>query len=81
MVLNQICSNYSPGVKFGPAPGITSFRRACIEKTLEILLYLDIKPRVTKFCMWDYLVGIDQEHPNYSALVKFGPTPGVTSFT
>ena len=28
--------NYSPGVKFGPSLGVTSFNWACIGKTLEI---------------------------------------------
>ena len=27
MVLYQVCSNYAPGVKIGPAPGVTSLHR------------------------------------------------------
>ena len=42
------CPNYSPEVKFGPTPGVTSFTWAYIGKALEISLYLAIKPRATK---------------------------------
>ena len=77
----QVSSNYSPGVKFDPNPGVTSFTWDYIGKTLEISLYVAIRPRVTKFCMKLYLVGLFQECLNYSPGVKFGPAPGVTSFT
>ena len=40
-----------------------------------------MKPRATKFCMKPYPVDLYQECPNYSPGVKFGPTPGVRSFT
>ena len=70
----QVSSNYSPGVKFDPTPGVTSFTWDYIRKILEISLYVAIRPRV-------YLVGLYEECPNYSPGVKFGPTPGVTSFT
>ena len=72
----QVSSNYSPGVKFDPTPGVTSFTWDYIGKILEISLYVAIRPRVTKFCMYLYLVGLYQEHPNYSPGVKFGPAPG-----
>ena len=49
--LYQECPNYSPGVKFGPTPGATSFISTYKGKTLEISLYLAIKPSATKFCM------------------------------
>ena len=46
----QECLNYSPGVKFGLAPGVTSFIWAYIGKTLKIVLLLTIiKTRATKF--------------------------------
>ena len=49
--LYQVCLNCNPGVKFGPAPGVTTFTLAYIVKTLEISLYLAIRLRLTKFCM------------------------------
>ena len=52
-----------------------------IEKTLEVSLYLAIRPRLAKSCMLFYQVGLYQQLPNYSPGVKFGPTSGVTSFT
>ena len=52
MCLYQECPNYSPGIRFGPAPGgVTSFTLAYIGKILEISLYLALRPRDTKFCM------------------------------
>ena len=47
----QVSSNYSPGVKFDPTLGVTSFTLAYIGKILEISLYLALRPRDTKFCM------------------------------
>ena len=77
----QVSSNNSPGVKFDPIPGVTSFTWDYIGKTLEISLYLVILPKLTKFCLHHYLVNVYQECPNYSLGVKFGPTTEVTSFT
>ena len=79
--LYQECPNFSPGVKFGPTLGVTSFTEVYIGKTLEISLYLAIRPWLTELCMYLYLVSLYGECPNYSPWVKFGPTPGVTSFT
>ena len=76
-----MCTNYSPGVKFDPALGVTTFTWAYIGKTLEISVYLAIRPMLTKFCMQLHLVDLYQECPNDSPGVKFGPVPGVTSFT
>ena len=77
-----MCPNYSPGVKFDPAlGGVTTFTWAYIGKTLEISVYLAIRPRLTKVCMQLHPVDLYQECQNYSAGVKFGPAPGVTSFT
>ena len=124
MGLYQVSSNNSPGVKFDPTPGVTSFTWDYIGKTLEVSLYLAIRPRLTKFCrlpnwgqIWPqpgghkfylglyigktleislylairprltelcmllYLVSLNGECPNYSPGVKFGRTPGFTSFT
>ena len=79
----QVSSNYSPGVKFDPAPGVTSFTWNYIGKILDISLYVAMRPRVraTKFGMLLYLMGPYQVSSNYSPGVKFDPTPGVTSFT
>ena len=79
--LYQECPRYGPGVKLGLAPGVTSFTWAYIGKNCQISLYLAIRPRLTKFCRYFYLVSLYGECPNYSSGVKFGPTPGVTSFT
>ena len=76
-----MCPNYSPRVKVDPALGVTTFTLAYIGKTLEFSVYLVIRPRLTKFCMQLRLVDLYQECPNYSPGVKFGPTPGVSSFT
>ena len=76
-----MCPNYSPGVKFDPALGVTTFTWAFIEKTLEISVYLAIRPRLTKFCIQLHVVDLYQECPNYSPGVKFGPALGVTSFS
>ena len=78
MGLYQASSNYSPGVKFDPTLGVTSFTWDYVGKTLEISLYLAIKPMLTKFFMQLCLVGLYYECPKYSPGVKFGPAPGVT---
>ena len=70
MGLYQVSLNYSPGVKFDPTSGVASFTWDFIGKILENSLYVATRPRVTKFCMYLYLVGL-----------KFCPAPGVTSFT
>ena len=51
MGLYQHWPNYSPGFKFGPTPGVTSFTWTYKGKTLEIFQHLAMKPRATKFCM------------------------------
>ena len=38
--LYQVSSNYSPGVKFDPIPGVTSFTWDYIGKPLEFSLYV-----------------------------------------
>ena len=84
MQLCLVSPKGSPGVVFGPARGgggFTTFTCIYIEKTLEIPLYLAIRPRLAKCCMWLYVVGLYGHWLNYSPWVKFGPTPGVTSFT
>ena len=80
MGLYHVSSNYSPGVKFDPTPGVTSFTWDYIRKILEIFLYIAIKPRVTKFCMWPYLVGHYQKCPNDNPGVKSDPALGGNNF-
>jgi hypothetical protein len=36
MGVYQVCSNKSPGVKIGPAPGVIDFPNMCIAKTSKI---------------------------------------------
>ena len=49
----EVSSNYSPGIKFDPTAGVTSFTWYDIGKILEISLYVAIRLRVraTKFGM------------------------------
>ena len=77
--LNQECPNYSPG-DFGPMPGVTSFTRGYIGKTVEISLYLATRPRVSKFYLWLYIGELYQECPNYSLWIKFDPILGGHKF-
>ena len=42
MVLYKDCSNYAPGVKIGPAPGVTSFALGSIGKTFKRHLLLNL---------------------------------------
>ena len=51
MGLYQVSSNNSSGVKFDPNPEVMSFTWDYMGKTLEISLYLAIRPGLTKFCM------------------------------
>ena len=77
-----MCPNYSPGVKLHlTLGGVATLTWAYIGKTLEISVYLAIRLKLTKFCMQLHLVDLYQDCPNYSPGVKFGPTPGVISFT
>ena len=64
------------GSNLAPPWGVTSFTWAYIGKNCQISLYLAIRPRLTKFCRYFYLVSFYQECPNFSPGVKFGPTPG-----
>ena len=49
-----------------PGVGFTSFTWAYVGKTLEISLYLAIRPRATEFCMWLYLLVLYRKCLNYS---------------
>ena len=45
----QVSSYYSPGVKFDPTPGVTSFTWDYIGKILEISLYVAISLGLPNF--------------------------------
>ena len=49
--LYQECPNYSPGVKFGLPRDSQVLHGLIVEKTLEISIYLAIRPRFTKLRM------------------------------
>ena len=51
MDLYQFSSNCSPGVKFDPNTGVTSFTWDYVGKTLEFPLYVVMRPWVTKCYM------------------------------
>ena len=67
-------------IKFYTAPGGGEWgwgrAQVHIGNTLEICLYLARRPKVTKLCMWSYLVGFYQACPSYGHEVKVGPARG-----
>ena len=75
MSLYQESAKNSPGVKFGPALGVTTFTWNYVEKTLNISLYLAIRPRLAKFCMYSYLVILYQESQKKLPLGQIWPRP------
>ena len=81
MSLHQECPNYSPGVKFVPTLGVTSFTWAYIGKTLEISLCLAIRHRLTKFCMWLYLLSFTKRVQKVVLGSNLALPWGVTLFT
>ena len=70
--LYQVSSIIDLGVKLGGG-GVTSFTWDYIGKTLELSLYVAVRPRVT---MLLYLVGLYQECPNYSPGSNLAPPQG-----
>ena len=72
--LYHVILNYSPGVKFDPAARVTRFTRAYEAETLEIFLYLVMRPRIIKFCMWLYL-GSHYQVPKLYSLGQIGLHP------
>ena len=78
--LYQDCPNYGPGVKIGPAPGVSSFQQKYIVKPLKIILSETTITRAQIYGMQHCLVDLYQDCPNLVPWVKIGPTPGVSSF-
>ena len=78
--LYQVSSNYSSVVKFDPTPEVKSSTWVFIGKTSEFSLYIAMRPRVSKFCMWFYLVGLYQECPSYSHGGQIRPCHGGHNF-
>ena len=77
----QECPNYRPCVKFGPTLGFTSFTWACIVKTLEIFLYITMRPiGLPNFACGFNIVSLYQESPKYTLEVKFWPHHGGSQF-
>ena len=81
MAFYKDCSKFGPGVKIGPAPGVTSFTKDYIVKTLRIFLSKSIRPRTTIFGMQHHLVDLYKDCSKFAPRVKIDPAPGVTSFT
>ena len=71
MGLYQESPNYNPAVKFGPTAGFTSFTWTYIGKTLEISLYLAIKPRGYQILHVALSSGPSPRGVNYSPRVEF----------
>ena len=79
MDLYQVCSNYVPGVKTGPAPGVTSLSIGTKKENFKYLLLGNLRRRALIFGMWHLLVDLYQVCSNDAPGVKTGPAPGVTS--
>ena len=77
----QECPSDGSWGKFDPTLEVASVTWAYVGKTLEIFLYLAIRPWAAKFYMWLYLVGLYLGCPNNSSGVKIGFALRVTSFT
>ena len=73
--LYQVSSIIDLGSNLGGGGG-TSFTWDYIGKTLELSLYVAVRPRVTKYRMLFYLVGLYQECPNYSPGSNLAPPQG-----
>jgi hypothetical protein len=74
MDVYQVCSNKSPGVKIGPAPGDIDFPDMCIvfEKTGIARVYI--------LSMKHLLVSVNKDCSNKSPGVKTGPAQGCHCF-
>ena len=80
--LYQTCSNFTPGAKNGPAPGVTCFTKAYIGKHIEkIFLSQTLSPRALLIGMSHHLVVFYQVCSNYFPGAIFGPTSGAKCFT
>ena len=79
MDLYQDCSYDVPGVKTGPAPGVTSSKQEQRRKTLKFFFSETKKCRVLIFGMKHLLVDLYQDCSYDAPGVKTGLAPGVTS--
>ena len=74
--LYQVCSNYTPGAKNGPASGSHILHGLCWENVKKIFLSETIWPRAFIFGMYHYLVDLYQVCSNYTPGAKNGPASG-----
>ena len=74
--LYQVCSNYIPGAKNCPAPGVTCFKYLYWEKHEKIFLSETIWPRALIFGMKHHLVDLYQVCSNYAPGAKNGSSHG-----
>ena len=72
MDLCQVCSNYTPGAKNGPARGITCYTGLYREKHGKIFLPETIRHRALIFVMKHHLVDHYQVCSNYAPGAKNG---------
>ena len=79
--LYKDCSNYFPGVKIGPAPGVTSFYIDLYRKSLKIFFSQTTMRTAQIFGMKHCLVDIYQVCLNYVPWAKIGHAPGFSQFT
>ena len=75
----QDCSYDAPGVKTGPAPGVTSLKQEQKRKTLKLFFSETRWCRALIFGMKHLLVVFYQDSSYDAPGVKTGPAPGVTS--
>jgi hypothetical protein len=66
----QVCSNKSPGVKIGPAPGVIVFNYMCIVKLKKSSFKKPNELELKMFSMKHLLMGVYQVCP------KIGPAGG-----
>ena len=80
MVLFDNCSNYDPGVKWGPAPGVQNFSLDLCMENLKIFFSKTIRPKVLIFSMLHHLMVLYENCSNYAPGVKCGPICGFHTF-
>ena len=77
MDLYQVCSNYAPGVKTGPALGVTSLSIGTKKENFKKSSPLKLtRSRALIFDMWHLLVDLYQVCSNDAPGVKTGPISG-----
>ena len=71
--LYQVCSNDAPGVKSGPAPGVTSLKQQQTRKTLKIFFCETSGCIALIFGMQHLLVDLYQDCSYDAPWVEIGP--------